>query len=87
MDVYFSLPQVKAALHVPADALFYDSDGMGAQYTYGSKDQRPWYKATIPQEKGNLRVLVYSGDTDTCVNTLWSQWWTSELGTSRAQMP
>ena len=58
--------------------MFYDSDGMGAQYTYGSKDQRPWYKDVIARNK--LRILIYSGDTDTCVNTLWSQWWTSELG-------
>lgn len=83
MDVYFSLPQVKAALHVPHDAVFYDSDGMGAQYKYGSKDQRPWYKAVVPRDK--LRVLVYSGDTDTCVNTLWSEWWTSELGFSEIE--
>lgn len=71
---------MKAALHVPHDALFYDSDGMGAQYTYGSRDQRPWYKTVVPSDK--LRILIYSGDVDTCVNTLWSEWWTSELGGS-----
>lgn len=27
MNVYMSLPQVKAALHVPPDAVFFDSDG------------------------------------------------------------
>ena len=63
---------------MPHDAVFYDSDGMGAQYTYGSKDQRPWYQDVVPC--GKLRILVYSGDVDTCVNTLWSEWWTSELG-------
>ena len=39
--------------------------------------QRPWYERVIPEDK--LRILVYSGDADTCVNTLWSQWWTSGL--------
>ena len=39
--------------------------------------QRPWYEKVIPEDK--LRILVYSGDADTCVNTLWSQWWTSGL--------
>ena len=46
MQEYMMLPQVKAALHVPADAVFYDSDGMGAQYTYGSTDQ-----VTPPQKR------------------------------------
>jgi hypothetical protein len=70
MRVYFGLARVKAALHVPLNAVFYDSDGMGAQYTYGSTDQRPWYSEVVPQEK--MRILIYSGDADTCVNTLWS---------------
>eukprot|EP01052_Picozoa_sp_SAG31_P028866 SAG31_NODE_2823_length_5038_cov_3.257340_3_plen_237_part_00 len=83
MNKYLGLPQVKAALHVPADAVFYDSDGMGAQYTYGSKDQRAWYKSVIASNK--LRILVYSGDTDTCVNTLWSEWWTSGLNVKEVE--
>ena len=83
MQVYMGLPQVKAALHVPPDAVFYDSDGMGAQYTYGSRDQRPWYRKVVGE--GRLRILVYSGDADTCVNTLWSEWWTSGLGISEVE--
>ena len=83
MQVYMGLPQVKAAMHVPPDAVFYDSDGMGAQYTYGSRDQRPWYRKVVGE--GRLRILVYSGDADTCVNTLWSEWWTSGLGISEVE--
>ena len=83
MQVYMGLPQVKAALHVPPDAVFYDSDGMGAQYTYGSRDQRPWYRKVVGE--GRLRILVYSGDADTCVNTLWSEWWTTGLGISEVE--
>ena len=51
---------------------------MGAQYTYGHADSRPWYRRVVQQDK--LRILIFSGDADTCVNTLWSEWWTSELG-------
>jgi hypothetical protein len=30
--------------------------------------------------KGKVRVLIYSGDTDPCINTFWSQNWTSHVG-------
>jgi carboxypeptidase C (cathepsin A) len=32
-----------------------------------------------------VRVLVYSGDTDPCINTFWSQNWTSHLGFEETQ--
>ena len=72
-------PPVKAALHVPADAYFFQCDnGDGFNYTGNTPALMPFYRHVI--ENTSLRVLVYNGDTDPGLNSFYAQNWTAALG-------
>jgi len=76
---WLSRPEVKKALNVPDDAVFFQSDnGVGFTYTFGEADLISWYKEIVSQNK--LRVVVYNGDVDPCINSLQAQDWVSKLG-------
>eukprot|EP00052_Salpingoeca_macrocollata_P016263 m.130670 g.130670 ORF g.130670 m.130670 type:complete len:431 (-) comp19991_c0_seq5:53-1345(-) len=71
--------EVKAALHVPADAFFFSGDnGVGFNYTLTEKSIIPFIKRVV--ESKALRVLVYNGDTDPGINSFVAQNWTSSIG-------
>ena len=59
--------------------MFFQSDnGVGFTYTHGETDLISWYKELIAENK--LRIVVYNGDTDPCINSLQAQNWTANLG-------
>jgi len=81
---WLSRPEVKKALNVPEDAVFFQSDnGVGFTYTFGESDLISWYKEIVSQNK--LRVVVYNGDVDPCINSLQAQDWVSKLGFTEVQ--
>ena len=76
---YLNLSVVKQALHVPDNAYFFQCDN-GAGFTYHSDTAAlfPFYKRVL--ENTSLRVLVYNGDTDPFLNSVFAQNWTAGLG-------
>lgn len=72
-------PEVISALNLPSDVNFFQSDnGVGFTYELTEDDLVSWYKDIISQNK--LRILVYNGDTDPCINAFQAQNWTRNLG-------
>ena len=58
-------------------------NGVGFPYHGDEGPLLPFYKelqAVASSAPGKVRVLIYSGDTDPCINTFWSQNWTSHVG-------
>ena len=63
---------------------FFQSDnGVGFVYQQTETDLVSWYKSIVAENK--LRVLVYNGDTDPCINAFQAQNWTRELGFAERQ--
>eukprot|EP01038_Epipyxis_sp_PR26KG_P004140 gene4140-5894_t len=81
---WLNRPEVRKALHIPNDAIFFQCDN-GADFTYEftSTDLVSWYKDTIAGNK--LRILVYNGDTDPCINSFQAQNWTRNLNIPEVQ--
>lgn len=52
--------------------------GNDFQYNHTEKDLIEWYKEIIATN--SLRILVYNGDTDPCINAYQAQNWTRNLG-------
>jgi serine carboxypeptidase-like clade 1 len=76
--------EVKRAINVPEDAVFFQSDnGVGFTYIFDETDLISWYKEVIANN--TLRVLVYNGDTDPCINSFQAQNWTRNLGFKETQ--
>ena len=79
MFQWVQTPEVKAALHVAADAKFFSGDnGVGFTYNITEANLMPFYQEIAANT--NLRVLVYNGDTDPGINSFVAQNWTSSLG-------
>jgi serine carboxypeptidase-like clade I len=77
-------PEVISALNLPADVSFFQSDnGVGFTYELTEDDLISWYKDIISQNR--LRILVYNGDTDPCINAFQAQNWTRNLGFKEAE--
>ena len=49
-----------------------------AGYKMTELDLTPWYKELVESE--SLRILIYYGDTDTSVNYIGGEEWTTSLG-------
>jgi len=76
--------EVKKALNVPADAKFFSGDnGIGFTYNMTEKNLLPFYKEVV--NNSSLRVLIYNGDTDPCLDSLSGQNWTESLGFKETQ--
>eukprot|EP01035_Chromulina_nebulosa_P022370 gene22370-28965_t len=76
---WLSRPEVISALNLPPDVSFFQSDnGVGFTYNLTESDLVSWYKETIATN--TLRILVYNGDTDPCINSYQAQEWTRNLG-------
>ena len=70
---------VKAALHVPPKATFFLTDnGVGFNYSLTERNLMPFYQRVVQNKE--MRVIVYSGDTDPGVLMGSSQNWTRSLG-------
>lgn len=48
--------------------MFSGDNGVGFTYYSTMDNLLPWYKDVITN--GNLRILIYNGDTDPAINTL-----------------
>ena len=73
MGQYLNMDEVKEAFHAEVDF-----DGMDYifDYTWTEPTLENFYKSV----NGQLRVLVYNGDTDPAINSFEAQNWTSHLG-------
>ncbi|KAA0173609.1 hypothetical protein FNF27_04943 [Cafeteria roenbergensis] len=60
---YFGRSDVRAALHVDANAFAWDVCSQHVEYRYYAHTVAPIYADLVPSH----RVLVYSGDVDSCV--------------------
>ena len=79
-NVWVNQSAVKAALHVPADAVFFiGDDGEGMVYESTEKNVMPFYRE-LAASSDDVRVLVYNGDTDPGINSFVAQNWTAALG-------
>ena len=69
MFKWIKTAEVKKALHVPSDGFFFSGDN-GYGFTYNSTEVSllDFYKHVI--ENTTLRVLIYNGDADPCINYL-----------------
>ncbi len=75
---------VKQALNVPTGAKFFLTDnGVGFNYSITERNLMPFYRQLAAQ--GQVRVLVYNGDTDPGINSFVAQNWTSALGFAETQ--
>lgn len=55
---------------------------MGFPYHGDEGPLLPFYRelqAVASNAPGKVRILIYSGDVDPCINTFWSQNWTSHV--------
>ena len=68
MSSWLDAPSVQAALHVKKGGRMHYDSNIG--------DLRPLYKKLVAKYK----VLIYSGNVDSCVPTWGSEFWTRELG-------
>lgn len=67
--VWLNNDKVKKALNVAADAKFFSGDnGVGFTYNMTEPNLLPFYKEVV--ENTDLKVLVYNGDTDPCLDSL-----------------
>ena len=79
MLTWLNQSAVKAALHVPEEATFFLTDnGVGFNYNTTEKNLMPFYQRVVKDKE--MRVLVYTGDTDPGVLPGSSQNWTRSLG-------
>eukprot|EP01035_Chromulina_nebulosa_P024704 gene24704-32179_t len=69
---WLSRADVMEALHIPADGNFFQCDN-GQGFTYNLT------------ESDLLRILIYNGDTDPCINSYQAQNWTRSLGFQEKQ--
>jgi len=70
---------VKDAINVPRDAKIFSGDnGDGFTYNMTEKNLLPFYQELVMNT--SVRVLVYNGDTDPCLDSLSGQNWTESLG-------
>lgn len=77
---WISLPETRHALNVDVSSKFWSGDnGAGFDYRATERDLRPFY-LRLARDHPEVRMLVYSGDTDVSVNTLATQNWTRSLG-------
>jgi len=67
--IWLQNDKVRKALNVPADAKFFSGDnGVGFTYNMTEKNLLPFYREVV--EHTDLKVLVYNGDTDPCLDSL-----------------
>jgi hypothetical protein len=79
MTKWLETKEVKAALHIPAQASFFLSDnGVGFNYSLTETNLMPFYQHLAMHT--DVRVLVYNGDTDPGINSFIAQNWTTSLG-------
>ena len=77
MTQYLNLTVVKEAFHVAPGVDFFNVDnGEAFDYTSTEPTLENFYKSV----NGQLRVLVYNGDTDPSINSFEAQNWTHHLG-------
>ena len=82
MFAWVNTSEARDALHVARDALFFSGDnGVGFNYHSSVRNTGglvPFFQHVIANT--TLRVLVYNGDTDPCINSFEAQNWTSNIG-------
>lgn len=76
--IWTNLTETYDALNIPRNVSWFAIDDGWPGYKFSFKDLRPWYMNDLP--KLNLKVLIYSGDVDACINTAWTEDWVSKIG-------
>jgi len=72
LDLWINRTDVRVALGVDPDSDFFSGDnGVGFNYTLTEPNLLPFYAQVV--RDGNLRVLVYNGDTDPSINSFVTQ--------------
>eukprot|EP00930_Biecheleria_cincta_P095710 TRINITY_DN8764_c0_g1_i2.p1 TRINITY_DN8764_c0_g1~~TRINITY_DN8764_c0_g1_i2.p1 ORF type:complete len:539 (-),score=80.92 TRINITY_DN8764_c0_g1_i2:95-1624(-) len=76
---WVNAPTVKQALHVAKEAYFCTGDDcVGFTYNRTEPSLVLWYKEVVEQNR--LRILIFNGDSDPALNSLYAQNWTSAVG-------
>jgi carboxypeptidase C (cathepsin A) len=76
MEKYLKLDKVKEALHVRSS--FFETDNAEGDFRYTPTE--PDLSSFYQDINGQLKVLIYNGDTDPAINSFAAQNWTSHLG-------
>jgi hypothetical protein len=72
MALWLNLTSAREAIGVPVDSYFFSGDdGIGFNYSYTEPNMLPFYADAV--KSSPLRVMVYNGDSDPCVNSLVTQ--------------
>ena len=80
MEEYMTLTAVQEAFHIPRGASFFSVDNAeNFNYTPTEPDLTGFYRDVATGKYGNIRVLVYNGDTDPSITSFAAQDWTSDL--------
>eukprot|EP01016_Furgasonia_blochmanni_P034940 TRINITY_DN3822_c0_g1_i1.p1 TRINITY_DN3822_c0_g1~~TRINITY_DN3822_c0_g1_i1.p1 ORF type:complete len:219 (+),score=11.32 TRINITY_DN3822_c0_g1_i1:64-720(+) len=74
---WLNQPEVQAALHIPSNLPKWDTCNTSLKYTPDFDRGSIWIYPLLL--KSNMRILVYSGDTDGCVPTIGTMRWVSKL--------
>lgn len=76
--------EVKTALNLdPASVFFECDDGTDFDYTSSREQLFPFYRQVA--KSSDVRVLVYNGDTDPCLNSFYAANFTASLGFEEKQ--
>ena len=78
LEEYLKLNVVHKALHVQSDFFETDNAQGDFDYTPTEPDLTGFYKQLA--HEGNIKMLVYNGDTDPAITSFQAQNWTSHLG-------
>lgn len=81
--VWANRSDVREALNVDVNSAWNNVDGAWPSYKGGEQDLESIYRKWAEDSSsttGNLRVLIYSGDTDPSVKAVSSEEWTSGMG-------
>ncbi|VDM46304.1 unnamed protein product [Toxocara canis] len=81
---YLNLPEVRTALNIPPKLPSWNdcSATVGDHYTWQTFDTAPVFEE-IFNSGLSLRILIYSGDTDTVCNFLGNEWLVERLSAKR----
>uniref|UniRef100_A0A0K0EKK6 Carboxypeptidase n=1 Tax=Strongyloides stercoralis TaxID=6248 RepID=A0A0K0EKK6_STRER len=79
---YMNSPETRKALHIPDSVESWDicSDKITTSYQKQYSDMTPFFKTII---EGNVRILLYYGDTDMACNFMMGQQFAASLGLKR----
>lgn len=86
MEEYMKFTAVQEAFHIPVGATFFSVDNaQDFNYTPTEPDLTGFYHDVATGKYGEIRVLVYNGDTDPAITSFATQDWTSGMNLKKKQ--